>query len=46
MRISKVAILATALIAARALAPVEFGFYLGLSTTTIIASAFCDAAGG
>jgi hypothetical protein len=28
------------------LAPVEFGFYLGLSTTTIIASAFCDAAGG
>jgi hypothetical protein len=44
--ISKVAILATSLIAARALTPVEFGFYLGLSATTIIAAAFWDAAGG
>jgi len=46
MRISKVAILAASLIAARALAPVESGFYLGLSATTIVAAAFCDAAGG
>src|SRR5215207_3768202 len=41
--ISKVAILATSLIAARALTPVEFDLYLGLSATTIIAAAFWDA---
>jgi O-antigen/teichoic acid export membrane protein len=44
--ISKVAILATSLIAARALTPVEFGLYLGLSATTIIATAFWDAGVG
>jgi len=41
--ISKIAILATSLIAVRALSPVEFGLYLGLSATTLLAAAFWDA---
>jgi len=40
--ISKIAVLATSLIAVRALAPVEFGIYLGLVATTIIAAALWD----